>query len=185
MGAINWRVVGPVIVLGIAAVAVFFVILGMLNGGDADADVPRVIDPISPTAARSTPTPDGTAHPGLATAIPATETPEASPTPEPTEGPTATPDPKRTATPTPASSTGVTAKAVLPSHVRAGPSLEDPVISDVFEGETVVVTGKDHDPPYWIRIQPGDGRPEGWSSADRFEIKGDLAKVPLIEFEEE
>jgi hypothetical protein len=55
------------------------------------------------------------------------------------------------------------------------------VVSDVFEGETVKVIGKDSEQAYFIKVVPPDNRAQGWVATERFEVKGDLAKVPVVE----
>jgi cytoskeletal protein RodZ len=173
MGAINWRVVGPVLGLAAAVLVVFFLIFSALGGEPEEP--PRVVEEMSPT-----PTATATRRPGDATAIPRTSTPSATRTATPTV--TGTPGATQTPTPTgtPRSSTGVTAVARQPTHVRSGPDTTFDVVSDVFEGETVEVIGKDSEQAYFIKVIPPDGRPQGWVARERFEVKGDLSKVPIV-----
>lgn len=172
MGAINWRVVGPILGLAAGVVVVFFVIFTALGGEPEEP--PRVVEEPTPTASR-TATAQATRHPGEATAIPRTPTPGTTRTPTVTATPTPTPSG------TPPAGTGVTAVARQPTHVRAGPDTSFPVVSDVFEGETVQVIGKDSEQAYFIKVIPPDGRPQGWVARERFEVRGDLNRVPIVQ----
>lgn len=174
MGAINWRVVAPILALAAGVVLVFFLIFSALGGEGSEP--PRVVEQTTATPDR-TPTPQGTRHPGEATAIPTTPTPTTTRTPTVTGTPSGTPTP----TGTPRSTTGVTAVARQPTHVRAGPDTTFPVVSDVFEGETVEVIGKDSEQAYFIKVIPPDGRPQGWVARERFEVRGDLSRVPIVQ----
>ncbi len=195
----QWGLVG-VALLAAAALLVGGILLGMWltpfereTGPAAGPTVAAAMD--APTDAPAvTPSPSPTLPPPVAQTLPPppSPTPSITPTPSPTLPPTETPTPSLTPTPTATSTPTptptpdtprVTANRDAALFVAAGGSggrtgYYIPV------GETVWVLGISED-GYWLHIVKSTGR-QGWAASSYFDVTaGDLAEVPLSDYEDE
>lgn len=141
-----------------------------------------------------TPSPSPTLPPPVAQTLPPppSATPGITPTPSPTLPPTetptatATPTPTATATPTPTPTPDaprVTANRDAALFVAAG-GLGGRTGYYIPVGETVWVLGVSED-GYWLHVVKSTGR-QGWAASSYFDMTaGDLAEVPVSDYEGE